>query len=234
MREPMYESFAQAYARHAEDSPYNAYYDRPAAFMLLGDISGMTVLDAACGPGLYASELLRRGAQRVIGFDQSPTMVKLTRERTGGNADVRVHDLAEPLHWLDDASIDVAVVALAINYIDNRVEALTELRRVLKRDGALVISTTHPTSDWLRHDDSYFTIAQVAETLRPGHDWPIRAWRRPLTVVCEEFRAAGFLIDRLVEPRPQPEMAEQYPEDFARLEDAPAFITFRLVPDPRS
>lgn len=58
----------------------------------------------------------------------------------------------------------------------------------------------------------------------------MRAWRRPLTAVCEEFGEAGFLIERLLEPRPVPEMAERYPEDFARLERAPAFIALRLVP----
>ena len=47
----------------------------------------------------------------------------------------------------------------------------------------------------------------------------MRAWRRPLTAVSEEFREAGFLIERLLEPRPVPEMAERYPEDFARLSE---------------
>ncbi|ABW13518.1 hypothetical protein Franean1_4131 [Parafrankia sp. EAN1pec] len=38
-----------------------------------------TILDATRGPGFYAEELTRRGA-RIIGFDQSPVMVALTRK----------------------------------------------------------------------------------------------------------------------------------------------------------
>ena len=58
--EPMYEPFAQEYAAHAVDSAFNAYGDRPAVLALIGG--------AACGPGLYAQELPRRGA-RVVGCD---------------------------------------------------------------------------------------------------------------------------------------------------------------------
>ncbi|MFD0539469.1 hypothetical protein ACFQY7_42750 [Actinomadura luteofluorescens] len=52
----------------------------------------------------------------------------------------------------------------------------------------------------------------------------------PPTAICAEFRAAGFLIEELLEPRPSPEMADRYPEDHAKLEQSPAFVAFRLVP----
>jgi len=65
---PQYDEFADEFLQHAGDNLYNAHYDRPACLGLLGDVAGRTVLDAACGPGLYAEELTARGA-RVIGFD---------------------------------------------------------------------------------------------------------------------------------------------------------------------
>jgi len=46
-----YDQFAKAFEVHAEDSPYNAYYDRPALLDLAGDVRGFNVLDAGCGPG---------------------------------------------------------------------------------------------------------------------------------------------------------------------------------------
>jgi 2-polyprenyl-3-methyl-5-hydroxy-6-metoxy-1,4-benzoquinol methylase len=75
-REPQYEVFADEFLDHAEGGFFNAYYDRPACLALLGDVTGKRVLDAACGLGLYAAELIRRGAQ-VTGFDHSPRMVDL-------------------------------------------------------------------------------------------------------------------------------------------------------------
>ncbi|MEU5881498.1 class I SAM-dependent methyltransferase [Spirillospora sp. NPDC047279] len=226
---PIYERFAREYAEHAEGSPYNAMYDRPAVLELAGDVRGRTVLDAACGPGLYAVELARRGA-RVLAFDQSPTMVKLARDRVGDAADVRVHDLAEPLHWVPDGSVDLIVLALALHYLDDRVATLRELRRVLSPGGALVVSTHHPVSDWVAFGGSYFTCEPVEVSLSAENDWPIRVWRRPMSEICAEFRETGFLIEELREPRPVPEMAARYPEDYEKLEAAPAFVAFRLVP----
>jgi 2-polyprenyl-3-methyl-5-hydroxy-6-metoxy-1,4-benzoquinol methylase len=76
-REPQYDAFADEFLEHARDGFANAHYDRPACLSLLGDVTGKAVLDAACGPGLYAAELVRRGA-RVTGFDQSPRMVEIS------------------------------------------------------------------------------------------------------------------------------------------------------------
>lgn len=225
----MYERFADEYASHAEDSAYNALYDRPAVLGLAGDVRGRAVFDAACGPGFYARELLERGA-RVTGCDVSPTFVDMARARCEGLADLRVHDLAEPLTWVPDDSVDLVLFALALHYIDDRVGLLREFRRILTSHGAVVLSTEHPFMHWVRLGGSYFTQVQVEESLDPDRDWPIRAWRRPLTAVCADFREAGFVIEELLEPRPVPEMAHRYPEDHAQLERLPAFIAFRLLP----
>ena len=88
---------------------------------------------------------------------------------------------------------------------------LREFHRVLPVAGAVVISTTHPLYDWQRVCGSYFALEAVCSSLNPDRGWPVRAWRRPLTHVCREFRDAGFVIDELVEPRPVPEMAASDP-----------------------
>ncbi|XRQ10116.1 class I SAM-dependent methyltransferase [Actinomadura welshii] len=228
----MYERFAHEYASHAEDSAYNALYDRPAVLGLAGDVRDLAVFDAACGPGLYSRELLERGARRVTGCDVSPTFVDLARARCDGLADLRVHDLSEPLTWVGDGAADLVVFALALHYIDDQVGLLREFRRILSPGGALVLSTEHPLMQWVRLGGSYFAEERVEESLNPDRDWPIRAWRRPLTAMCADFRAAGFAIEELLEPRPVPEMAGRYPEDHAKLEVLPAFIAFRLIPVP--
>jgi hypothetical protein len=48
-----YENLAEKYAAIATTKAHNAYYDRPAVLSLLPDVSGMDVLDARCGPGIY-------------------------------------------------------------------------------------------------------------------------------------------------------------------------------------
>jgi len=103
---------------------------------------------------------------------------------------------------------------------------------VLVPDGALVVYTTHPTADWQRLGGSYFAVEPVRGSLVSQHDWPVCTWRRPLTQICQEFEQAGFLIERLLEPRPVKEMAARDPESYPRLNAAPAFIAFRLRPTP--
>jgi SAM-dependent methyltransferase len=106
-REPQYEVFADEFLDHAQGGFYNACYDRPACLALLGDVAGGRVLDAACGPGLYAAELIGRGAQ-VTGFDHSPRMVEICRARVS-QGEFRVHDLGDPISWLPDGCFDLAL-----------------------------------------------------------------------------------------------------------------------------
>lgn len=227
-RQPQYDMFADEFLEHAEDGFFNAHYDRPACLSLLGDVSGRRVLDAACGPGLYAAELVNRGAH-VIGFDHSPRMVELCRARVP-SAEFQVHDLGDPIDWLPDHSIDLALCALAIEYVDDRVAALRELRRVLRPAGALVLSRLHPAGDWLRHGGSYFDVRVIEETFSTGLH--VRYWLAPLETTCEEIHAAGFLIERLLEPRPVPSAAAIDPDDYELLSREPrGFLTFRLRPD---
>ncbi|MEV4078552.1 class I SAM-dependent methyltransferase [Nonomuraea fuscirosea] len=56
-------------------------------------------------------------------------------------------DLEEPLAFAADASFDGAVCALVFHHIRNREQLLSELRRVLRPGGWLLMSTSHPTAD---------------------------------------------------------------------------------------
>jgi SAM-dependent methyltransferase len=226
-----YDSMAEDFLAHAEDGAYNAHYDRPAVLELLGDVAGQRVLDAGCGPGLYAEELLARGAQ-VAGFDASTAMVDLARARVGGRAEIRVARLDEPLPYAD-GSFDVVLCALAIHYVADRHAAFAELHRVLRPGGAAVVSTQHPTTDWIRKGGSYFE--RVLETdawsmLSGRHQ--VQFWREPLSDLCAAATDSGFVIQRLVEPRPSAVMRERWPEESAKLDRRPGFLTLRLLALP--
>ncbi|KAA5834402.1 class I SAM-dependent methyltransferase [Saccharopolyspora hirsuta] len=226
-REAQYEVFADEFADHAANGFHNAHYDRPACLELLGDVAGRRVLDAACGPGLYAAELVARGAQ-VVGCDISERMVELASDRVP-RADFRVHDLADPLDWLPDGSVDLVLLALALEYLDDRVAALREFHRVLRPGGALVLSRQHPTGDWLRLGGNYFEPRVVAETWSRG--WQVRYWTTPLELTCEELYRAGFVVERLWEPRPTEAAAAISPERYERLHREPSgFLAIRALP----
>tara|TARA_R110002096_G_scaffold434832_1_gene658151 strand:- start:157783 stop:158481 length:699 start_codon:yes stop_codon:yes gene_type:complete len=229
-QEPLYDAISDEYEEHAKTSPYNAQYDRPSMLGMLGDLQGAQVLDAGCGPGFYASELLARGAT-VTAFDQSSKMVALARSRLANRAELRVHDLSQPIDWIADATQDRVVLALVLHYLDDRVAALKELHRVLRPGGKLVLSTHHPTLEWQLRGGSYFATELIEETWNTG--WKMRYWRLPLEQSCAEFAEAGFLTESIVEPRPIPEMRESDPIRYEKLMTSPNFINFRLVKQAR-
>lgn len=49
MAENDYDAFAAAYDADNEVNAWNAYYERPAILALVGDVAGLSVLDAGCG-----------------------------------------------------------------------------------------------------------------------------------------------------------------------------------------
>ncbi len=228
-----YDPVAADFEEHAEGSPYNAYYDRPAVLgiidELIGDLRGKRVLDVGCGPGLYAAKLLDRGAV-VTGFDQSAEMIKLAERRLGSDVTLRVHDADEPLAWADDDSFDLAVMTLVLHHLERPSVALAELHRVLRPGARLVVSTVHPILDWRNLGGSYFADEYVEETWRGN--FHVRYRRRPLDAWCADFYAAGLVIERLAETRPVSAMQQRYPEHFARLTSEPGFIVFCLLNSP--
>jgi ubiquinone/menaquinone biosynthesis C-methylase UbiE len=223
-----YDRMGAGFQQHAADSAYNAHYDRPAVLAALGPVAGRKVLDAACGPGLYLSELLERGAE-VTGFDASPVMAGLARQRTAGRARIDQAALGEPLPYPDGA-FDLVVCALAIHYASDRAAAFGEFCRVLRPGGAAVVSTQHPVMDWLRKGGSYFQVTLETDMWHtPSGDQAVQFWREPLSVLCSAATGAGFLIEQLIEPVPAETMRDRYPEDYEKLSREPGFLILRLL-----
>ena len=92
-----------------------------------------------------------------------------------------VADLGEPLP-LEDASFDAALASLVLHYLRDWVPTLRELRRVLRPDGALVLSTHHPPMALeLSESGDYFATELVVDRWSLAErDYDVRFWRRPL------------------------------------------------------
>jgi SAM-dependent methyltransferase len=222
-------ALASAYDVHAADSAYNAHYDRPAVLKLLGEVDGKRILDAGCGPGHYAAELVARGAD-VVGFDLSHAMLDLARRRLGHRVPLHHAALGDGLPY-EDATFDLVVCALAIHHTEDRHAAFAEFHRLLKARGAAVVSTTHPAVDWVRKGGSYFDVKAEVDTfeLDGRGAWDIRWWREPLSSLCHAATSAGFVIEKLCEPRPSAIIRERWPARFEKLQRQPDFLVLRLL-----
>ena len=102
-------------------------------------VRGKGVLDVACGEG-YGSALLARHAAHVTGADLSDAAIAHAKRAYTKLANVDF--LCAPCTRLPiaDSSIDVAVSFETIEHIGEQEAFLEELARVLKPDGALVLS----------------------------------------------------------------------------------------------
>lgn len=219
-----YDSFAAAYARANDTNLLNAYYARPAMVDLAGDVDGRTVLDAGCGSGSLAAALAARGAI-VTGFDLSPGMLAIARERLGPATDLRVADFAAPLPYAD-ATFDVCVASLALHYLPDWDGPLRELLRVLRPGGRFVVSVPHPSAYLVNYPDrDYFALTHYSETFDfAGQEGTLTYWHRPLHAMTDAFTAAGFRIAVVSEPP----YAADTPSELLppELGDRTAFVCF--------
>ena len=109
--------------------------------------AGAAVLDLGCGEGLFASALTDQGA-RVVAVDVVAEPLRRAGERDP-RLDLRLAPLEGPLP-LDDETIDVAWLGETIEHVPDPVGTLHEVRRVLRPQGHLLLSTPDHPPELLR------------------------------------------------------------------------------------
>ena len=109
-------------------------------------VRGKTVLDAACGEG-YGSHLMAEYAQRVTGLDISEEAVKWAGERYRDRSNLKFVTGDVTSLPFGDKSFDIVISFETIEHISEQQQQafLQEIRRVLKEDGCLLMSTPNRT-----------------------------------------------------------------------------------------
>ena len=173
------------------DEPGNQVIDleQPVVREILDGLPAGVALDAACGTGRHTAYLASAG-HRVIGVDTSPEMLAVARKRAPAG-EFHQADLAD-LPLADD-SVDLVLCALALSHIPDLAPVLSELVRVLRPGGHLVIS------------DSRGLIGDIGlplvRTAPDGTFGYMPAWSRLASDYLAAALPLGLQVRRCEEPR---------------------------------
>jgi 2-polyprenyl-3-methyl-5-hydroxy-6-metoxy-1,4-benzoquinol methylase len=107
-------------------------------FLLAGVPPGSRVLDLGCGEGAFAAELLRAGSE-VLAVDVAEEPLRRAREKSP-ELSTQLID-GEGTWGLADASFDVVWAGEVIEHVADTSRWLSELRRVLRPGGRVLLST---------------------------------------------------------------------------------------------
>ncbi|MFC1625732.1 class I SAM-dependent methyltransferase [Patescibacteria group bacterium] len=114
----------------------------PIVSKYLGDLKSKVVLDAGCGNGYWSRRIAKR-AKRVTGVDFTKELIKVAKSRPStSNLEFLISDLRELA--LPDNEFDIVLCNMALMDVDGLEKAVSEMARVLKVGGNLIISITHP------------------------------------------------------------------------------------------
>ncbi len=190
----------------------------PNLLRLVAPTQGVMILDVACGQGYFSRAFYEQGAE-VMGVDIGNELIEYARANSPQDLSYHVAP-SHKMSFVDDQSIDVVTVVLALQNIEKYKETLAECGRVLRKGGRLFLVLNHPTfripkkSSWgfdeaahtqYRRVDEYLSESSVEIDMRPGDaneaEKAVKtvSFHRPLQSYSKALDKAGFAISRIEE-----------------------------------
>lgn len=213
---------------------YREHFNNPAFLEFIGSINGKYVLDTGCGEGQNTRILARNGAL-MTGIDISFKMIQHaldTEQKEPLGIRYEVCSFSD-LSLFKNDSFDAVVSFMALMDGPDYKGAMESFYKVLRRKGELFFSITHPCFltkglSWIKDKNGnpikytgadYFIKDSWVERWKfRKDDTPIDAepfsvprFPRTLSEYINTLLEAGFILNKIEEPRPSVEIARKYP-----------------------
>ncbi len=215
-----YDAIADEYAA-SKLLPWRVHVEQPTLFGLIGDVRGKSVLDLACGDGIYARMLADRGAARVHGVDLSGGMIELAQKSEAARPRGITYSVSDAADVRGLGQFDIVVAAYLFNYAQDRAQlermADSAFRNLLPGGRLCGVNDNPRTSaDRYRYYEEFRFIRYIEKPQREGSaiTWSIlpesgdacifdNFWIAPDTY-REVFERAGFRDFRFVDAHVAP------------------------------
>jgi ubiquinone/menaquinone biosynthesis C-methylase UbiE len=226
---------------------YRDYLNTPAFFAMLPEVKGLAGIDLGCGEGHNTRLLAKRGA-RVTAVDISEVFIHHARQAEEQKPLGIRYQVASAVELpFADASFDFAVGFMSFMDIPETECVLAEAHRVLRPGGFLQFSIEHPcfstphrrnlrdsqgrtyaleVGDYFRNRDGevdQWLFSAAPPEVRQGlSSFKTPRFTRTLSQWLNSLLEAGFVLERVEEPRPSDETVRRCP----RIQGAQVVASF--------
>ena len=197
----------------------------PVLLQLVGNVTGLKVLDLGCGNGYLSRKLAKQGAD-VTGVDSSARLIERAKARESQSRPGITYHNADAAHleMLEDESFDIVLSNMALMDIARADLVIREASRALRPRARFVASFSHPcfdtgqSSGWLIErmgltSTIWRKIGRYREphedwvpwNVPPGQVWETISYHRPLSWYFQALRDASLAVTAFKEPAPTQE-----------------------------
>jgi ubiquinone/menaquinone biosynthesis C-methylase UbiE len=204
LNEASYDTYAEEWEQAMTTNLAHKYLEKPAiSKLLLSNLEGKSVLCIGVGSGEELELLTKREAKDITAIDISGELLKHARSKFPSVEFYKMNmmDLSFP-----DSSFDVVYSSLAFHYTDDWDKLLSQVYRVLKKDGILLFSTARPEhqnaknkTDITSINERGILLSQYKDIL-PGNIEILYYNHSDTNALLESVTHAGFTIREVVTP----------------------------------
>lgn len=208
----------------------------PCVMELCAQGNFRSVIDVGCGIGFITQELAKRSS-RLIGVDLSSRSIQLARQRFVSNncvsfLNMSIEEYADEMH---QGLFTLAVANMTLVTAPSLEQIVGAIARLLAPGGHFVFTITHPwfwphywkyaSESWFDYKKEIFIEAPFKITLQKDVTLVTTHVHRPLEKYLDALLRYRFVVDRIVEPMPTPEVERMYKEKWK----FPRFMGIRCI-----
>ncbi len=227
-----YNEIALDYAASLDKLPAAKHVDDYTFFNMVGEVTGKTILDIGCGPGVYTRPLKQMGAARVVGLDYAPEMIKQAQaEETRSPLGIEyiLGDMFAPVRL---GSFDLAVASFILGLAPTREHLLKACQMVhsnLRARGRFLVAGLNPELSPATYPlfEKYGYKVSASGPLEEGAIITVVVSSDDKQLVYQDYfhshadyewalQTAGFQAIRWRRPMVSPEGLQQFGQEFWR------------------